>query len=70
MVRMPPCRFLTKKRYSVSHQSSQLTEDTEVGEKKEREGKGGREGGGKTAGGNKAGKVFEVTQTAKERSKK
>lgn len=33
-----PCRFLTEKRYSVPHQSSQLTEDTEVEEKRGRAG--------------------------------
>lgn len=39
----PPCRFLTKKRNSVPHQSSQLTEDTEVGGETRRGGE--REGG-------------------------
>lgn len=39
----PPCKFLTKKRYSVPHQGSQLTEDTEVGgEKEEKRGQGRR----------------------------
>lgn len=43
---MPPCRFLTKKRYSVPHQSSQLTEDTEVGgeKRKDREDGKGKQG--------------------------
>lgn len=41
-----PCRFLTKKRYSLPHQSSQFTEDTEVGGEK-REGRGRENGKGK-----------------------
>lgn len=57
----PPCRFLTKKRYSVPHQSSQLTEDTEVGGEKRK----GRKREGGTVRGNRVGKMFEVTQKAK-----
>lgn len=47
----PPCKVLTKERYSVPHQSSQLTEDTEAGGEKRREHRKG----------NKAGKCFKYT---------
>lgn len=60
---MPPCRFLTKKSYSVPHQSSQFTEDTEVGGEK-------RKGRGRENSEGKEGKMFEVTQKAKGRSRK
>ena len=59
---MPPCRFLTKKSYSVPHQSSQFTEDTEVGGEK-------RKGRGRENSKGKQGKMFEVTQKAKGRSR-
>ena len=43
----PSCRFLTKKGNSVSHQSSQLTEDTEEeDEDKEERGEGWKKGRG------------------------
>ena len=48
----------------MSHQSSQLTEDTEVGEEKR---KGRKRESGKQ--GNRAGKMLEVTQKAKRRSR-